>query len=147
MNHTVKLSIAIGLGAAAAIFNWMSFSQGTNVVKFATLVESVEMGETITTDNIGFVTMESRQAEALKASLVQFKDRATLSGKTAPRTLERGTLLLLMPFCIFLVWSSWDYVSVSWEIREASRESGGRHPSPGRTLAGHAGNRLCRGSL
>ncbi|MDP6436293.1 MAG: TRAP transporter small permease subunit [Gammaproteobacteria bacterium] len=36
-----------------------------------------------------------------------------------------GTLLLLFPFCGFLVWSSWDYVSISWQIREASQETGG----------------------
>jgi TRAP-type mannitol/chloroaromatic compound transport system permease small subunit len=36
-----------------------------------------------------------------------------------------GTLLMLMPFCGFLIWSSWDFVSMSWSVREASPESGG----------------------
>lgn len=36
-----------------------------------------------------------------------------------------GTLLLLFPFCGFLIWSSWDYVEISWQIREASQETGG----------------------
>lgn len=36
-----------------------------------------------------------------------------------------GTLLLLLPFCVFLFWSSWDYVALSWQIREASQEAGG----------------------
>jgi TRAP-type mannitol/chloroaromatic compound transport system permease small subunit len=36
-----------------------------------------------------------------------------------------GTLLLLMPFCGFLVWSSWDYVTTSWLIEETSQESSG----------------------
>ncbi len=36
-----------------------------------------------------------------------------------------GTWLLLLPFCGFLIWSSWDYVSISWQIREASQEAGG----------------------
>ena len=36
-----------------------------------------------------------------------------------------GVLLLLFPFCFFLLWSSWDYVTVSWQIREASQEAGG----------------------
>ncbi len=36
-----------------------------------------------------------------------------------------GTLLLLLPFCGFLVWISWDYVSVAWALREGSREAGG----------------------
>lgn len=36
-----------------------------------------------------------------------------------------GTLLLLMPFCGFLLWSSWDYVATSWLIEESSQESSG----------------------
>lgn len=36
-----------------------------------------------------------------------------------------GTLLLLVPFCVFLIWSSWDYVGTSWSIRESSSEAGG----------------------
>jgi TRAP-type mannitol/chloroaromatic compound transport system permease small subunit len=43
-----------------------------------------------------------------------------------------GSLLLLLPFCVFLVYSSWDFVSVSWSVREASQESGGLpFPFPG----------------
>lgn len=36
-----------------------------------------------------------------------------------------GTLFLLLPICIFILWSSWDYVFESWSIREASWQSGG----------------------
>jgi len=36
-----------------------------------------------------------------------------------------GTLFLLMPFCGFLIWSSWDYVATSWLIEESSQESSG----------------------
>ncbi len=36
-----------------------------------------------------------------------------------------GTILFLLPVTIFLVISSWDYVSISWTIRESSREAGG----------------------
>jgi TRAP-type mannitol/chloroaromatic compound transport system permease small subunit len=36
-----------------------------------------------------------------------------------------GTLLLLLPFCGFLLWSSWDYVATSWLIQESSKETGG----------------------
>jgi TRAP-type mannitol/chloroaromatic compound transport system permease small subunit len=36
-----------------------------------------------------------------------------------------GALLFLLPVCGFLLWTSWDYVSVSWSIRESSREAGG----------------------
>ena len=36
-----------------------------------------------------------------------------------------GALLLLLPLCAFVVWSSWDYVSESWRIKETSWQSGG----------------------
>ena len=36
-----------------------------------------------------------------------------------------GTALLLLPVCIFILISSWDYVGNSWAVREASREAGG----------------------
>lgn len=36
-----------------------------------------------------------------------------------------GTLLFLLPVCLFLGWASWDYVSNSWATLEASSESGG----------------------
>jgi TRAP-type mannitol/chloroaromatic compound transport system permease small subunit len=36
-----------------------------------------------------------------------------------------GTLLLLVPVCVFLLVSSWDYVAESWAVLEGSREAGG----------------------
>jgi len=36
-----------------------------------------------------------------------------------------GTLLFLIPINVFLLITSWDYVSASWAIQEASREAGG----------------------
>ena len=36
-----------------------------------------------------------------------------------------GVLLFLLPLCVFLFWSAWDFVAASWAIKEASRESGG----------------------
>jgi TRAP-type mannitol/chloroaromatic compound transport system permease small subunit len=36
-----------------------------------------------------------------------------------------GTLMFLLPMSIFLFVTSWDYVSVSWQIEESSREAGG----------------------
>jgi len=31
-----------------------------------------------------------------------------------------GTLIFLIPVCVFLIWSSWEYVAIAWRIREAS---------------------------
>ncbi|MES9853019.1 MAG: TRAP transporter small permease subunit [Candidatus Thiodiazotropha sp. L084R] len=36
-----------------------------------------------------------------------------------------GTLTLLLPVCLFIFFSSWDYVSQSWSLYEGSREVGG----------------------
>jgi len=36
-----------------------------------------------------------------------------------------GTLLLLLPVCIFILVSSIDYVSAAWAVHEGSREAGG----------------------
>ncbi|MEK9713297.1 MAG: TRAP transporter small permease subunit [Thalassolituus sp.] len=36
-----------------------------------------------------------------------------------------GILLLVLPFCLFLIWSSWDYVNNAWAIRERSQEASG----------------------
>ena len=36
-----------------------------------------------------------------------------------------GTLLLLFPVCLFMLFASLDYVASSWSIQEGSREAGG----------------------
>lgn len=36
-----------------------------------------------------------------------------------------GTLFLLLPVCLFILWISWDYVASSWRVLEGSREAGG----------------------
>ena len=36
-----------------------------------------------------------------------------------------GTLVLLLPLCLFCLWISFDYVLVSWQLLEISREAGG----------------------
>ncbi|MEX2366230.1 MAG: TRAP transporter small permease subunit [Pseudohongiellaceae bacterium] len=36
-----------------------------------------------------------------------------------------GSIFLLLPVCLFIVWASWDYVMASWNIREQSGEAGG----------------------
>ena len=38
-----------------------------------------------------------------------------------------GGLLILLPFCGLVWWSSWSYVEQSWVILEGSRETSGIH--------------------
>ena len=36
-----------------------------------------------------------------------------------------GTLVFLVPFCVFLLVIAWPYVATSWKLLESSREAGG----------------------
>ena len=45
-----------------------------------------------------------------------------------------GTLLFLIPFCLFGMWSSWDYVLNSWQNWEESNSSGGLPLYPIKTV-------------
>jgi TRAP-type mannitol/chloroaromatic compound transport system permease small subunit len=36
-----------------------------------------------------------------------------------------GVVLFLLPVCVFLGWTSFDFVAQSWSVHEASREPGG----------------------
>ncbi len=36
-----------------------------------------------------------------------------------------GSLLLLLPVCLFIFFESWDYVAQSWYMHEGSQEAGG----------------------
>ena len=57
-----------------------------------------------------------------------------LYARWSPRTRAKidvaGTLLFLIPFCIFILWTSWYPVKNSWSIREMSPDPGGlpRYP-------------------
>ena len=50
---------------------------------------------------------------------------ARFSARTRARIEALGHALLLLPFALFLLWISLDYVAASWQMREASREPGG----------------------
>lgn len=52
-----------------------------------------------------------------------FYSRMTVRGKA--RVDTAGILLLLFPVCFYILWTSWDYVAVSWRVREGSAETSG----------------------
>lgn len=47
------------------------------------------------------------------------------SGRRQALVDSLGTLLFLLPVCLYLGWNSWDYVTTSWATREVSNEAGG----------------------
>ena len=52
-----------------------------------------------------------------------FYNRLSVRGKAIVDLL--GTLLLLLPVCVFIFAMSWGYVTESWRLLEGSREAGG----------------------
>lgn len=52
-----------------------------------------------------------------------FYQKMTAQGKAWVDVL--GTLLLLLPVCLFIITYSWEYVANSWVLHEGSREAGG----------------------
>ncbi|NCC28309.1 MAG: TRAP transporter small permease subunit [Gammaproteobacteria bacterium] len=48
-----------------------------------------------------------------------------LSRRARARVDLIGTLLLLIPVCVLIIWLGWAYVAESWRVHEASRETGG----------------------
>lgn len=47
------------------------------------------------------------------------------SAKARARVTLAAALALLLPFCVFMLAMSWDYVAASWSAREGSRDPGG----------------------
>lgn len=47
------------------------------------------------------------------------------SARTNARVTLGAAVLLLLPFCAFMLAMSWDYVAASWAAREGSRDPGG----------------------
>ena len=45
-----------------------------------------------------------------------------------------GGILFLIPFCILMIWSSWDWVMNSWEVLEGSPDPGGLPRYPLKTI-------------
>ncbi len=52
-----------------------------------------------------------------------FYEKMTPRGKAWVDLL--GVTFLLIPFCLFILIISWNYVSLSWSLLESSREAGG----------------------
>lgn len=52
-----------------------------------------------------------------------FYERMTLRNKAWVDLF--GTAFLLIPFCLFIIFISWNYVSLSWALLEGSRDAGG----------------------
>ncbi|HEY8241682.1 MAG TPA: TRAP transporter small permease subunit [Kiritimatiellia bacterium] len=63
-----------------------------------------------------------------------------LGARGKARINAAGTVLFLIPFCIFMLWASWPGVRNSWAIHEMSMDPGGlpRYPIKTALLVGFA---------
>lgn len=59
---------------------------------------------------------------------------AGLHPRAQARVDIAGTLVFLIPFCVFILWSCWPSVRNSWSIREMSPDPGGLPRYPVKTL-------------
>jgi TRAP-type mannitol/chloroaromatic compound transport system permease small subunit len=50
---------------------------------------------------------------------------ARMTGRNRARVNLLGSLLFLVPFCVFILIIAWPYVANSWKLLESSREAGG----------------------
>ena len=50
---------------------------------------------------------------------------ASMTKRNRARVDLLGSLIFLIPFCVFVLVISWPYVSNSWKLLESSREAGG----------------------
>lgn len=94
MGHTVKLLVAVGLGALAAVFNAVTISQSTKPVQFTTVTNDIRAGDKFSTEILDSIPVPTQFAESLRKSAIPFDDMAVLSGRTATRDLVKGELVL-----------------------------------------------------
>jgi TRAP-type mannitol/chloroaromatic compound transport system permease small subunit len=95
------------------------------LLRYAFSIGWISMQESVTYMH-AMVFMLGAAYALLKGAHVRvdiFYQRASLKGRAWIDLL--GSILLLVPFCVFLVWASWNYVESSWSLLEGSREAGG----------------------
>jgi TRAP-type mannitol/chloroaromatic compound transport system permease small subunit len=59
---------------------------------------------------------------------------ARLSARARAWIDVAGTALLLLPFALFVLWTTWPWLRASWKIRETSPDPGGLWRYPVKTL-------------
>ena len=95
------------------------------LLRYAFQTGSIALQESLIYINALFFTLGS--AYTLKhdghVRVDIFYNQFSLRGKALLNLC--GTIILLIPFCLFILWASWDYVSLSWQLKERSAESSG----------------------
>lgn len=90
-------------------FDWASQAVAESAVRMHALVFMLGLGYTLMHNEHVRVDLLSRHWSPRRRAIVELI----------------GFAALLAPFCLLLMFSSFDYVAASWRIFESSRESGG----------------------
>ena len=99
INGIRGLIVALGLGIAGALFNFVYLNNKTQEVATVDFVgvkpnKTVERGEPITADHLTVVSIPKSNVGNLMSFAVLQSAQATVVGRTAPRTITGGSLLL-----------------------------------------------------
>ena len=119
----ILLLIMTGLGAINAVLRYSSKWSGTTLSSNAFLELQWYLFSAVFLLGAAYTFYHDRHVRVdvlygrLKPKHRQWVDRG-------------GTILFLIPFCCFGIWSSWEFVSNSWSIQEVSSDAGGliRYP-------------------
>jgi len=124
-NRITRLNRAVGLAAAWLALAMVLVTTLVVVQRYWFASGSIRLQESITVMH-GVMFMLAAAYTLAAGDHVRvdvFYSRMTPRQRAWVNLL--GTLVLLLPFCGFLLVVSTDYVATSWQIREASQEAGG----------------------
>ncbi|MDG1007679.1 MAG: TRAP transporter small permease subunit [Alphaproteobacteria bacterium] len=120
-----RLNHAIGLSAAWLALAMVLVQFAVVVLRYVFGIGSIMMQEAIVYMH-GVLFMMAAADTLLQDEHVRvdiFYARASARRKALINLL--GCALFVLPFCILIAYVSYDYVSMSWSVREGSRETSG----------------------
>ena len=121
------LFLMTGIGATNAVLRYYSKYSGTVLSSNGFLEAQWYLFSTIFLLGAGYTLYEDKhiRVDVLYGRL----------DKNKKRWIDLiGTVVFLIPFCVFGIWSSWEFVANSWDIKEMSSDAGGLPRYPVKTL-------------
>ena len=115
------------LGASNAIFRYIGRFVGRNLTSNAFLEGQWYLFSAVFLLGAGHVLQKERH---VRVDVIYER----LSKRSQIYIDVIGSFLFLIPFCMFGIWSSWDFVIESWKLLEMSPDAGGLPRYPIKTL-------------
>lgn len=100
MKNTSGLIVAVILGGAAVVFNWIYLHEKAARFEFESFLgiregEEIQVGETLLESHFEAVPVPKKYAERLQDYVYLYRDKATVAGIKATRNYEGGDLVHL----------------------------------------------------